>query len=460
MTLVALLILLAMIGIALSGRNALSQGQSPPDAILEGRFLAQIKLLGESLCAAGADWPERLLAELPARNAALLWRSAAMKSFRALHSRSAAPSGASTEAFDHCSLAERAASLAVEMEECKLLAAVVDWNLQATPTEPGEKVAARILIWLFPSGDPGAGAPWLALACLFDADQWLPGEECRNAFLIESRSGLENNLSFLRWRGAQQSPLQTQRSLMQNASPPRSPASPAAMHQALARAAHDLRTPLSALTLALEAEILSSGSVQKDTLLRLRRLLRPVEQFADDLQALDGREQRLLPAEIFAASGILSDAAEILTPLLHQRRLTVQCIQSLPAGDLFCYSHRSSALSIVLGICLSLARNALPGGVLNLSIESGRRFVLFRISDSRSGPLSAEAVIDLARWNIGPGGGGWGLSVFAARRQALRMGGRLFSSSDTAKGLQFLLVLPAATENLRESGHEYHSHAQ
>lgn len=276
------------------------------------------------------------------------------------------------------------------------------------------------------------------------ADQWIS----------RWRRGLSMNLSYLRWRRRQIPRLQAQRSRPGRARQLAKREEGRGFAAVFSGAAHDLRTPLAAVSLALESHLAEESSIPPERIHRLRELLTPIEQLAADFQLF--AEEGRAPAprrQSFCVRTLLNDCVAALSPALHRRGLALLLSDSTP--QIHCESEAEVVRSIVLGVCLALSRSAAGAGSLRLTLRQRSGLALIGFADSRKKEQWAQNSLSLADWNIGPHGGGWGISLSAARRRASAIGARLIAAGPSSAEC-FLLVLPFALAHGRARADERH----
>jgi signal transduction histidine kinase len=192
----------------------------------------------------------------------------------------------------------------------------------------------------------------------------------------------------------------------------------------VADAAHELRSPLSALTVQLEvAQAHPSTVVLPELLEDLRQEVERLARLVDDLLALSraeaGRGPELQPLDLRDVAGATGDSAPVLGDPVELRRLVDNLVSN---------AHRY-------------------GGTVRVSCSREGPLVVLDVDDDGPGiaPGDREKVFD--RWvrldesrSRQAGGAGLGLSL--ARQIARRHGGELTADSSPLGGTRMRLTLP------------------
>jgi PAS domain S-box-containing protein len=212
----------------------------------------------------------------------------------------------------------------------------------------------------------------------------------------------------------------------------------------VANAAHELQTPVAAITNAVEA--LQSGAKddpeQRDRFLshlqreagRLGRLTNALLVLARAEQASEPPRLELLPLE-----SLLREAAASIAPL-PSVEITVDCAQNV--GIL---THRDLFLQILGSLGTNAARNTQQGRITLAARLVGDMRVTVEVSDTGTGiPLEHQDHVFRRFYRTENDGAGSGLGLAIAAQAAAALGGRLALTSTPGEGTTLTLNLPGA----------------
>ena len=213
----------------------------------------------------------------------------------------------------------------------------------------------------------------------------------------------------------------------------------------LEQTAHDLRTPLASLQVAVdtlqrtdlkpEQRAMMRKRLEEDT----RRLHLSVEQMLSAGAGLDEDE----PFESLDLGQMADAVVAEFRGLVSQTRLALET--SLPTG--YMIRGRRVALSAAVRNLLDNAlKYAGQDGTVRVRVEPGQRTHELVVEDTGPGipPDQHEAVF--RRFVRSPGNGvprGSGLGLYLAKRNVEAMGGHIDLSSESGRGATFRVVLPA-----------------
>jgi two-component system sensor histidine kinase EvgS len=213
-------------------------------------------------------------------------------------------------------------------------------------------------------------------------------------------------------------------------------------------AAHDLRSPLTAISLGIEHQRLGLGSSELDE--RLRSSVRQMSRLIDDLLDVHSleegrREFRFEPIDLAAlVQGVAAD----LRPIAARKEIVLQ--QSLEGETLPRVSGDARALHQVVD---NLISNAIKFSPLNsrivLRVRRWNEFVRLEIEDEGPGVAAEEKERIFAKYVRGSarptaGEKSTGLGLAIVRQLITAMNGRVWCDPAPGKGTIFVVVLLAA----------------
>ena len=205
-------------------------------------------------------------------------------------------------------------------------------------------------------------------------------------------------------------------------------------HSAIAEACHELRSPLTALTLGLEL----SGRQGSLSPARIRAIELELGQAAlalDDLQAARHRREHHGGSGIVDVGGLLSDTLEAWRPLARLRGIDVRLHWSGPEALV-----RGDRLRLAQAIG-NLIANAIEHGEGNVHVSGRVRPHDVRIEILDLGPGLTASIGELIRRSRPGRRHGHGLRI--AQEIAGAHGGRL-ASAPSERGARLVLELPIA----------------
>lgn len=225
----------------------------------------------------------------------------------------------------------------------------------------------------------------------------------------------------------------------------------AALGRLAAGIAHELRNPLSVLSMRLD--LIASG-------LRWKKTVEVwwLRQHLDHLQDAAARALRIMsslsmyskpPRPEFrrvAVSSLLEDTHELIAYQARTRRVTV-AVESEP--QLSVNGDRGQLLEVLINLATN-AIEAMDGGVLTLRARGEGGKVVLEVADTGGGiPPEIEARIWEPFFTTKAEGTGLGLHI--VRQIVEAHGGEVGLSSRPGKGSTFLLSLPALVDPVREA---------
>ena len=195
----------------------------------------------------------------------------------------------------------------------------------------------------------------------------------------------------------------------------------------IADAAHELRSPMTALS--LQAERLAANSLPEPAAGQLASLLqgihrnrRLLEQLLSLSRAQAPEAQR--PRERLASQDLFRSVIEDLLPLAEAKEQDLGV--SSPANPVF-HANEADLYTLVKTLADNAIRYTPPGSQIDLSAEETPGHIIFRIEDNGPGipPAERSRVFDPFYRILGSGQEGTGLGLSIARTIAERHGGRI-----------------------------------
>jgi two-component system OmpR family sensor kinase len=214
----------------------------------------------------------------------------------------------------------------------------------------------------------------------------------------------------------------------------------------VADAAHELRSPLAALS--LQAERLDAAAMSEQARERLERLREGIERgraLLDQLLSL-ARAQRD-PATVRAELSLRQAWAQVLEDLMPLAETRGIDIGLAEGEDTAVVADASDLHALLKNLIDNAIRYAPPGGQVELSAKRAGRDVVVQIEDDGPGIAEAERsrVLDPFYRVLGTGQTGSGLGLAIAAAVVQRLGGRIELAASTrfAHGLKITVTLPA-----------------
>ncbi len=215
-------------------------------------------------------------------------------------------------------------------------------------------------------------------------------------------------------------------------------------------AAHELRTPLSALKCRLEVALSDDDATDRsraaigDALQQVDELASLVNNllFLSSLDAADRPER----PELVHVKGLVDDVGEVFSVLAEHEGLELHLDVS---EDCCVYGDRTLLRRLLCNLIENAIRYTPAGG--RVEVRAGRQDGLCRITVSDTGigvgPADIERIFDRfwrAENSRSRGTGGTGLGLSICRRIAELHGGTIAAESETRKGTVLTVTLPAA----------------
>jgi DNA-binding NarL/FixJ family response regulator/signal transduction histidine kinase len=258
-------------------------------------------------------------------------------------------------------------------------------------------------------------------------DLWLAGELARRAALA-----IENARLYKHARAATQ-----------------------AREEVLAVVAHELRNPLSAITMIgtlLVEDYLSPEQTREQIVAMLRSAEQMDHLIADllDIARIDAGTLAVDPAPV-CLDEIVRDAIREIEPAARERRVSLET--ELQAGLPMAWMDASRILQVLSNLLGNSIRHTPPGTTVIVRVRRLGREILVSVSDDGSGiqPEHMPHLFDRF-WQARPrahAGAGLGLNIARGIVEAHR--GRIWATSDPGQGATFFFTIPIAEERDQDS---------
>lgn len=223
----------------------------------------------------------------------------------------------------------------------------------------------------------------------------------------------------------------------------------ASQRRFVADAAHELRSPLTALS--LQAERLDEADMPDETRQRVRQVRAGIERGRSLLEQLLSLARAQAPerpaAQPVSVRNIYRRVLEALWPLAESRRVDVGMIDG---PDALVYAPEVEVFTLVRNLVDNAIRYAPESGRVDLLVRPDGRHAVLEIEDNGPGiPIDErERVLDPFYRMLGTDQPGSGLGLSIVRTIAQRLGGQLelLDASRSTHGLRVRLTLPRVAE--------------
>lgn len=215
----------------------------------------------------------------------------------------------------------------------------------------------------------------------------------------------------------------------------------------MAMVAHDLKGPLSAISLSAMSMIPEEAQLERRSshkqLKLIRRAAEHMHHMVNDLlsaSALEARPFGVEPVRV-SAYELVEDACQLAEPLLRARSLHLErkFTEELPVV----FADREAIERVFANLLGNAAKFTPQGGRVRVSASGGDgRVVVFRVSDTGPGiPEEQQARVFECYWKAHKRSGGLGLGLYIAKAIVEAHGGRIWLETD-AGGATFCFELP------------------
>ena len=216
----------------------------------------------------------------------------------------------------------------------------------------------------------------------------------------------------------------------------------AAQRRFLADAAHELRSPLTALS--LQAERLEAAEMSAEARIRLAALRRGIgrtRSLIDQLLALARAQSQTGEARPVRLIGVVRQALEDLMPLAEAKHMDVGVVRQ---DDVVVQASEMELTILVRNLVDNAIRYTPEGGKIDLSVEVGADSAVFRVDDTGPGipPDERERVFDPFYRALGTDEFGSGLGLSIVKTIAERIGATVSLGQSGSGGLQVAVSIP------------------
>jgi signal transduction histidine kinase len=226
-----------------------------------------------------------------------------------------------------------------------------------------------------------------------------------------------------------------------------------ARDRALAMVVHDVRSPLSAISLFVQ--VMESGNPgpltesQRSILNRIRSTCRHISEVVSnmlDMAVLESAAVQIRPA-LVPVQPIMHEAAVVSGADANQKQLTIRIEQS----DLVVYADANRVRQVLVNLISNAVKHTPHGGSVEIraaaELRNGRRWGVISVKDSGPGIASEEhEAIFEPYYRVGRppsvSDGGVGLGLAISRELARRMEGDVGIRSVPGHGATFEVCLP------------------
>ncbi len=215
----------------------------------------------------------------------------------------------------------------------------------------------------------------------------------------------------------------------------------------VADAAHELRSPLTALS--LQAERLNQSAMSKEAHERLdtlRQGINRAKNLLEQLLSLARAQQKITmktPQSPTSIQSVYRQVIEGLLPLALEKNIDLGVVDT---GDITLYTDEIALFTVVKNLIENAIRYTPKGGCIDLRLYGTREQVIIEVEDN--GPGISEdkrtRVFDAFYRIEGSGQSGSGLGLSIVKAIVSRMGGEvtLHNAANSPTGLQVRLLLP------------------
>ena len=221
----------------------------------------------------------------------------------------------------------------------------------------------------------------------------------------------------------------------------------AAQNRFVAVAAHELRSPLAALTLQTEqlAERISTAE-EKEFMSRVQSGMARMRGLLDQLLTLARAEASIADsATPHSLAAILRGVLEEVLPLAEARQVDLGVVGDLP--DATIVGRAGDIHAMLRNLVDNAVRYTPAGGRVDVQLRRDDRLAVIEISDDGPGISDDEIqrVFDPFYRVLGNGAVGSGLGLAIVRAVATRLGGSVSLASGIGHGLRVQVELPSAS---------------
>lgn len=224
----------------------------------------------------------------------------------------------------------------------------------------------------------------------------------------------------------------------------------AARDQVLAIVAHDLRTPLAAIT--MQAGMLRSGGDHdvheratkiESVAMRMEYLIKTLL----DVTRMDAGQFVIHP-ERCEVRGLVDEVESLFSPLAAAKAVRLETSVDIPG--LVVQADRERAMQLLSNLVGNAVKFTPSGGVVDVTAKADDGWIRFAVSDTGAGIAAAYHSRLFDRFWRPPGAKGVGLGLFIAKGIVEAHGGKIWVESRPGQGARFYFTLPRG-EQVRSS---------
>ena len=229
----------------------------------------------------------------------------------------------------------------------------------------------------------------------------------------------------------------------------------AAQRRFLADAAHELRSPLTALS--LQAELLEAAAMPEEARMRLAALrggIGRTRKLLDQLLALARAQSQTGEARPVRLVGVVRQALEDLMPLAEARHMDIGVVRQ---DDVVVRASEMDLTILVRNLVDNAIRYTPEGGRIDLSVDVGPSGAAFQVQDTGPGipPEDRERVFDPFHRLPGNEEFGSGLGLSIVKTIADRLGAGISLGQSAGAGLQVIVTIPKKLICSSSSNHQF-----
>jgi PAS domain S-box-containing protein len=220
--------------------------------------------------------------------------------------------------------------------------------------------------------------------------------------------------------------------------------------EVLALVSHDLRNPLSAISLSAAALLARESTSEVAALAALiKRAAAQMDSLIADLLDLEAIEanQLSLALEPATAADLVREAIEVLQPLAVAKGVSIENYVGELQTEVLC--DRPRIIRVLSNLLSNAIKFTITGGSVSVSGRGEGSYVVFVVSDTGVGIAEAELPRVFERYWRSPGGAkgseaGYGLGLSIVKTIVEAHAGAVHAESVLGRGSRFSFTLPVA----------------
>jgi signal transduction histidine kinase len=223
-----------------------------------------------------------------------------------------------------------------------------------------------------------------------------------------------------------------------------------ARREVLALVSHDLRNPLSAISLSAAALLAGESTSEVAALAALiKRAAAQMDSLIADLLDLEALEAKQLPLSLepATAAGLVREAVELLQPLATAKGIAMKNHMEELQTKVLC--DRPRIIRVLSNLLSNAIKFTTKGGSVSVSGSCEGSNVIFVVSDTGAGIAEAELPRVFERYWRSPraatgSDAGYGLGLSIVKTIVEAHGGAVRAESVLGRGSRFSFTLPAS----------------